>query len=298
VKRFLLAVLCSLAVGPAFAGSLDEMISPVSSPTVNEDPRNVTDIRPMYMYTSIPKDFITGGGNYSVVAMQLRVALHERFSFIATKDGYIFLRPHAGVPNNNGFANLAFGFKGSLFQSEEWAAIVSAGLRYEAPTGNTDVLQGQWGGGGSGVINPFLSAAKGFGDFHVQMYTGPRVAISGIDSSYWDFNLHTDYRIPWMNLYPLFEFNLVQTYDGGRRLPIDQEGNDLVNLGAHYASGNTVATTAFGARWRACEWMDFGVTAEVPVTQSEGLLGWRITSDVVIRPFGFKLPPWPWLTGA
>ena len=64
MKRFLLAVLCSLAVGPAFAGSLDEMISPVSSPTVNEDPRNVTDIRPMYMYTSIPNDFITGGGNY------------------------------------------------------------------------------------------------------------------------------------------------------------------------------------------------------------------------------------------
>ena len=57
----------ALQVGsrPAFAGDttpLQNMISPVSVPTLNEDPRVDTEIRPMYMFTSIANDFATNGG--------------------------------------------------------------------------------------------------------------------------------------------------------------------------------------------------------------------------------------------
>lgn len=71
----------------AFAGALEEMISPVSAPTLNEDPRVDTEIRPMYMFTSIANDFATNGGKYQVVAVQARAALTDRIGFIASKDG-------------------------------------------------------------------------------------------------------------------------------------------------------------------------------------------------------------------
>jgi len=264
------------------AGSLDEMISPMSMPTVNEDPRSTTEIRPMFMYTKISEDFVTNGGNYSVVAVQLRLAITERIAFIASKDGYIWLRPDDVVPDDDGLANLAFGFKGSLIRDEEHAFILSGGLRYEAASGSQDVLQGF----GKGVLNPFLSVAKGFDDFHVQAYTGPGLALTSDDSSYYDLALHFDYRL-MERLYPLLEFNWRHTLRGGDRLPIDQEGWDLVNLGSQDAGGESVATIAFGGRWRITDDLDFGAVAEFPVTSRHDILDWRVTTDLIWRPFGW-----------
>lgn len=262
---------------------LDDMISPVSSPTVNEDPRVDTELRPMYMYTQISKDFVTNGGNYSVVAAQVRVAITDRIAFIATKDGYIFLRPDDVVPDDEGWANIAFGFKGVFYEDEDAAFIFSGGLRYKAPWGNTDVLQGK----GEGTLNPFLSVAKGFGDFHMQGYTGPILPLSVEDTTQYDVNLHFDYRF-FEQLYPLFEFNWRYNIRGGGRLPIDQEGWDLVNLGSSDSGGESVATVAFGARWRIIDTLDFGAVGELPVTSRHDIFGWRVTTDLIWRPMGWN----------
>jgi len=270
------------AVGLAAESPLEEMISPVSVPTLNEDPRIATELRPMFMYTSIANDFVTGGGNYQVAALQARVALTERIGFVATKDGYVWLRPDHGVPSNSGWANLAFGFKGSVWQDEESASIVTVGLRYEAPWGNQDVLQGR----GDGLLNPFVSAAKGFDDVHVQLYAGPRIAISGEDSSFFDGSLHVDYQL-W-NLYPLAELNWVYVYDAGRRLPIAQEGFDLVDIGSSEAFGESVVTTALGLRYRILDDLDVGVAGEFPLTSDSGIFGWRVTTDLIWRPMGWN----------
>ena len=67
-RAFRIPLLLSLALAAfalqtgsrlAFAGPLEEMISPVSVPTLNEDPRVDTELRPMYMFTSIANDFAT-----------------------------------------------------------------------------------------------------------------------------------------------------------------------------------------------------------------------------------------------
>lgn len=266
----------------AVASPLEEMISPVSVPTLNEDPRIDTELRPMYMFTSIANDFVTNGGRYQVAAVQARVAITDRIGFIATKDGYIWLSPEEVVAGNNGWANLAFGFKGALWKDEETASIFSLGLRYEAPWGNQDVLQGK----GDGLLNPFISAAKGFDDLHLQLYAGPRVAISGQDSSFFDGSLHVDYRF-W-RFYPLAELNWVYVYDAGRRLPIAQEGFDLVDLGSSEAGGESVVTTAFGFRYRIMDDLDFGVSGEFPLTSDSGIFGWRVTSDLIWRPVGWN----------
>ena len=283
VFRAAVALLVWLGLAwPAAAGPLEEMISPVSAPTLNEDPRSTTEIRPMFLYTSIANSFATGGGHYEVVAVQARAALTDRLSFIATKDGFIWLRPDEVVPSETGFANLAFGFKGALWRDEPSASILTLGFRYEAPWGQQKVLQGK----GDGLLNPFLSAAKGFGDLHLQLYTGPRIAIDGDDSTFYDLSAHVDYRFG--RFYPLAEFNWVYVLDGGRRLPIDQEGFDLVNIGSSQAGGGSVATTALGFRWRLTDDLDFGVAGEFPLSSDPDIFGWRVTTDLIWRPLGWK----------
>jgi len=253
------------------------MISPVSLPTINEEPRIATEVRPFFIYTSISDDFVTGGGHYAVAAVQARLAITDRLAFIASKDGYIWLRPDHVVADDEGFANISFGLKGAVIRDEESALIASVGLRYDAPWGNRDVLQGR----GDGALNPFLTVAKGFGDLHVQGYTGPRLAIADADSSFYDLSLHCDYRLGIF--YPLVEFNWVHVIEGGRRLPIDQEGFDLVTLGATEAGGESVATLALGARVRLIEGVDLGLAGEFPLTERSDIIGWRITSDVALR---------------
>jgi hypothetical protein len=283
-----MALALGILVGAAPAraqsrSSLDEMISPVSMPTVNEDPRVDTELRPMYMYTNISKDFVTNGGNYSVVAAQARVAITDRIGFVATKDGYIFLRPDDVVPDDEGWANIAFGLKGVLYKDEDAAFIVTGGLRYEAPWGNQDVLQGK----GKGMLNPFFSLAKGFGNFHLQGYTGPNLALAVDDTTSYDVALHVDYRV-FEALYPLLEFNWRYNIRGGGRLAIDQEGWDLVNLGSTDSGGESVATLAFGARYRVIDTVDVGAVGELPVTDRHDILGWRVTTDVIWRPMGWN----------
>ena len=109
------------------------MISPVSVPTLNEDPRVDTEIRPMYMFTSIANDFATNGGKYQVVAVQARAAITDRIGFIATKDGYVFLDPKDAVPDHSGLGQRRLRLQGLGGGTRDTASIVSLGLRYEAP---------------------------------------------------------------------------------------------------------------------------------------------------------------------
>ncbi len=283
-------VAASLTVGgSAWAGEADSFgrfVSPVSNPVNFEDPRPTTEVRPLYAYHRIDREFVTLGGDAHVVAAQARIALSERFGLIATKDGYVWLNPKQALPKKNGWANIAFGCKYATYRDPERQAMATVGLRYETASGDKDVLQGR----GDGVLNPFLSALWGAGDFHLLGYTGTRIPISGNDSTFYDLSLHGDYQFG--PLYPLVEFNWVQTLDGGRRLPIDQEGFDFFNLGSSQAGGHGVVTAAFGARWRVLDdfavaaertiGVDLGAAYEFPVTDRQDLFGWRVTSDVIV----------------
>ena len=96
---------CVLAAGaPRLAWAEDDpfldMISPITDPTNFEDPRSQSDVRPIYAYHIIPKSFARetlnsigapplNGGYVNVAAIQLRIAINDRWSIIATKDGTI-----------------------------------------------------------------------------------------------------------------------------------------------------------------------------------------------------------------
>lgn len=85
----------SLQVGNSklsYADDFDNLISPISNPVNFEDPRSLTEIRPIYVYHSIDDKFITQGGSVQLWALQLRYAIDDRLSVIATKDGYVVMK--------------------------------------------------------------------------------------------------------------------------------------------------------------------------------------------------------------
>ncbi len=312
------------------AAPLAGFISPVSNPVNFEDPRARSEIRTLYVYHKLSDQFASGftnanelppiGGDAHVVAVQARVAVTDRLALIATKDGYVWLRPENVLTKEDGWANIAFGAKYSIYRDPERGALATVGLRYETPSGNTDVFQGQHPvlpnvldpgdpndpsyplaheSHGDGILNPFLSAgwgtAAGPGNVHLLTYTALRLPISGYDSTFFDLSLHADYEVdtgPCGKLYPLIEFNWVQTLDGGRRLPIDNEGFDFFNFGTTGSGGRGVVTGAVGFRYRILEGVgdifgsslgaDLGAVYELPLTDREDLFGWRVTTDLTL----------------
>ena len=63
---------------------------------------------------------------------------------------------------------------------------------------------------------------------------------------------------------------------------------DVTSLGTAGIDGDSVATMAFGFRYRIFDSLDFGAVAEYPVTANEDVIDWRFTTDLIWRPFGWR----------
>lgn len=284
-KRTISSSLLSLAMIAcgaitAHADRLSDMISPISNPVNFEDPRAITEIRPIFLYHKIDNKFVTNGGQVMGGAVQARFALDDRFAIIATKDGFLHLQPNAAVPDGDGFANVAAGVKYSFYRDAAAGQVATAGIRYEIPMGDKDVLQGQ----GDGIFNPFISGAYAVGPVNFMAYTAFRFPVSNGDSSFYDADFHMSTPIDgW--LFPTFEVNVQHVLDAGNRLPIPDEGADFFNLGSSTSDGKTLVTGAVGVRARFCPDIDAGISYQFPMNSGEGtrIYDWRITTDLVYR---------------
>jgi hypothetical protein len=258
-------------------GSFDRMISPITNPVNFEDPRARTELRAVYAYHELANDFVTGGGDVRIYALQARFALNDRLTLIAGKDGWIDFNPDSGLDDESGFANIVAGFKYALLKNDHTGSILTAGLKYEIPAGNTDVFQGR----GDGVLNPFFSGGMALQGMNVIAGTGLRFPLDDDDSTFYDFDLHVD--VPLDRFYPSLELNVVHVLDGGNRLPIADEGQDYFNFGASEADGKTLVTGAVGGRYRLADSLDWGFAYQFPLTSGSGtnVIDWRITTDLI-----------------
>lgn len=262
------------------ASQLDKLSSPVGHPLVFEDPRISTELRPAYAHHRIQKGFVTQGGTVNYYALQARFALDDRWAIIATKDGYIDFNPDAALSDEEGWANITAGAKYAFYVDDAAGSIATVGLRYEAPWGSDEVFQGE----GDGVINPFLSAATILGPVNIMANTGVRVPFDDADSSFFDANLAVTYPIA-ERFFPSFELNVVHVLEGGKRLPIADEGFDLFNFGSSEADGETTVLGAAALRVRLMDNLDWGVAYQFPMTSGSGsnLTQWRVTTDFIFR---------------
>jgi hypothetical protein len=286
-----------LLASPLVAGAadstetwLDKTISPVSNPIYFEDPRITSEVRPIFMQHYLPETFHFQGGNVPlggdvrVYALQLRYALTDRLGLIATKDGYIEFRPDHTLTHEYGWANLAAGLKYALVDNREKQLIVTPGFTFEIPTGNSDVMQGR----GDGEWNLFVSAEKGFDNFHVTGNLGFRIPNNFDDqTAQAHYSLQLDYYV-CQYFIPFFAANgYTMLSNGDHKLlgavDLNTEMYDLINFGSTAARGHTQITVGGGFRSRLLPNLDLGVAYEAGVSNPEGIFDGRITADVIWR---------------
>lgn len=284
-SRIICTALLSLGVtASASADRLSDMISPGFHPVTFEDPRSISEARLLYAHHQIDDDFVTGGGDVNVYALQLRYAVNDRLALIATKDGFVDFNPNTTLSNNTGWADIEVGAKYALYQDSEAGQILTAVMRYTIPTGNQDVLQGK----GSGEIHPTISGAIALSErLTLTADTGFRIATDSSYSSFWDSDLQLDYRVntSYGDWYPLVGASLIHVLDAGNQLPIADEGQDFFNLGAAGSGGENMAIGAAGLRFRPVSYLDLGATFQFPLDGGSGtrILDNRWTFDAIFR---------------
>ena len=274
----------------ASASWLDTTISPVSNPIFFEDPRITSEIRPVYMYHSLPNTFYFNGGkaplggDVQVFAVQIRYALTDKLALIATKDGYIEFQPEKTLPHHYGFADASAGLKYALLNDEARQFILTPGFTISLPVGSSDVFQGY----GAGEWNLFVSAEKGFDKFHLTGHAGFRLPNNfAEETAQLHYSLQADY---FVNQYfvPFFAANGYTILSNGSDnriggVPLNTELYDLINAGSTGARGTTQFTVGGGFRSRICSKVDVGVAYEAGVVDPVGIFDNRITADVIVR---------------
>jgi hypothetical protein len=259
--------------------AFDDFIQPVSNPIFARDPRSSTHARFLFINNWTPDTHaVAPDDQIQVYAVQVNLALTERLSLLAEKDGYAVINRG---PLSEGLLNLAVGLKYAFLRRPERQFIVSGGLMFEAPTGESAVLQGD----GSGVLTPFLSAGKGWGAFHTIANMGLSIPMDDdANSGFFYWQQHFDYVVAdWFA--PLVEFNWFHYTSGGDRgIPSAVgEGDGLLNFGTTGMAGADLVTVAVGARFRLTHWLSSGLVWETPISSRKDLIDNRIVLDVILR---------------
>jgi len=269
---------------------------PITNPTLFDLALPTTNLHPIYMYHQLPGTVSPGvpaGGDVQLYALQFEIALSERLSIVATKDGYVDMDMDSGsaLSDSSGFANLGAGLKYAFILDPESQTVVSGSATVELPTGNSDVLQGE----GDGLVNLIVSGLKLHDEWQFAGAVGLQVPFDSEQSTEGWLSAHVSYEVsPYF--IPLVELNWFHVIDAGNgtgnyptqvggAVPavVPFEGGDLFNIGALNAGSNRdLVTAAVGFRSRLTEQVDIGVAYEFPLTDDEdSLIDDRITVDMV-----------------
>lgn len=277
----LLATAAATAAANDTGSWKDDAISPVANPLFFESPLIESELRPLFVYHKIADSFI--GGFARVYAVQARWAVTDRLAIIATKDGYIDLRPKQVVAHNEGWADISAGVKYALIDDEEKQFILTPGLKFELPTGEEDAFQGN----GDGEFDVFVSAMKGWDKFHVTASVGARVPLDmDEETASLHYSLQLDYNtckyfIPFV---ALNGFTVVSEGDGLDLQALNAvEGYDIINFGASTSGGESQVAVGLGFRSKVCKHVDLGFAWEKGITSPRGIFDERFTVDAVVH---------------
>lgn len=258
-------------------GCYDDFISPMTNPAYFEDPRQLTEVRGIFINHKLPVLLGNPAGEIRVYAMQVRLRLTERLSLIAVKDGYI---DSSSPLIASGWADIGAGLKYSLYRDPTNGRLLSAGARFETTAGRRASLQGN----GDGVFDFFLSGGTRLGSRSHYLTTSG--FILPVDSQaenqmfYW--SNHVDRRFG-NKFYAFSELNWYNYMKDASAFPAPIEGGDLFNLGSPGVKGNNIVTNAWGFKIKPNRNIESGVAFEFPMTQRRGVLDNRLTADLIFR---------------
>jgi hypothetical protein len=257
----------------------DRFISPMTNPVYFEDPRNLTEMKVLFLNHKIP-GAVLGGGNVQLAAVQLRAALTERLSLIATKDGYVFAGG-SDAPDIDGWANVSMGLKYNLFADPEMQRLLSVGTRVELPFGSYHALQGN---SKTSQFDIFMTGGTQLGELsHFISASGFRLpADHNKQNSQFYWSTHVDRRLRNRPIYGLLECNWyhwLSNVDGG--IPVG--GLDLYNFGSSGVAGTNIVTGAIGVKYKPTAGLEIGACYEVPLTERRDVMLDRFTADLILR---------------
>lgn len=269
---------------PGFLSGLrgfEHFYEPVGNPLYFESPFINTSLRLLYLAHDFPNDSQIGGGNVNVYAAQVRVALTDRFAFIATKDGWSDLNARV-LPSDEGWNDFAIGVKYALLADPESDFVLTSGLRWEWSNGDIRVLQGN-----TDELSPFISFAKGWDQLHLLGDVSARFPVDqdeGNNILQWD--LHLDYEIAPESLpgfAPMIEIHGLHYLSDGEKWPLSVGGYDYTNLGSMDVSGSSVISAGLGFRWKLNPHASIGSTWAFPLHSNDGdIMGNRFTFDLIL----------------
>jgi hypothetical protein len=266
----------------------DGFISPVSNPFLFEDPRSLTEFRPLFFYQTIPGSTpVLNGGNAGFYGAQFRLALTERWSVVINKLGGVWISPGSDspLPNETGFAELWLGPKFTFIRNLESGTVAAGGLTFQIPTGPSTVFQNT----GKLSLTPYLTGAQNFGctrfgSFNVMDTLGFTLRTDGQRSNYFFNSFHLDFDVGNLHrVYPLVELNWFSYTQSGTVNDFNVEGRDLANLGSTGVAGQNNLTIATGLRYKFSENFQTGLALEFPLTGNKELMNFRLGIDLIFR---------------
>ena len=274
----------------------DYLASPVTVPFLFEDPRALTELKPLFIYQGAPRgNPIFRGGNAEFYGLQARLAITERWSFTLNELGFVTLNPFnpsadplGRFSQSTGFAEVVMGPKYTFLRLEQWKTVVAGGLLFQIPAGSPKVFQNT----GTLSLVPYLSAAKnfclpaGWGSLNLMANTGFSGSIDRQRSDYYYLNAHLDYNIANTNMfYPFLELNWFHYTQGGRANDpgFGFEGLDLVNFGSHTVGGRDFLAISPGLRFKLNEHIQAGAAVSWPLLKQKEINDYRLTFDIIFR---------------
>jgi hypothetical protein len=282
-------------------GRYEGFSAPMSFPYLFEDPFITTGVYAWGLWHEFPERSVFQGGDATVAAVQLRLAITDRLGLIATQDGFTNMRPdNPLLDSEQGYMDLIAGLKYALIDRPDDRFILSGSLRYKTSQGTRSILQG----GGEGGWLPGLSLAYGTGETHVIADVGSYFPVDGdAESSFAFYNLHVDYSVS-PRFAPFVELNGIYWIDegdgsqtvklsNGARLPISAiqaalgtgpfEGLDVANLGSQRMNGKDYISGAAGFRFAVADRISLGLAYERPLTRTRSITKQRATVSVAFE---------------
>jgi hypothetical protein len=266
----------------------DDFISPMINFVFFEDPRTLTEARPIYVYHQTPDRVGTlgvPGGDIHLWATQIRLALTERLSLIATKDGYIVEDIDEGPLDDlldDGWAAVSVGLKYNLLRDVRRGRLGSIGMTYELPVGSRRALQAI----GDGEFHIFGSGGLRLhgGKAHYLTGFGVRIPVDDeVQTTSLHWSNHFDYRLT-QRVYFVSEaawWHWLSSADTG--LPLGVAGQDLFNLSSTNVTGNDLITKNFGLKYKPNRHVETGIAYEFPITGRDDVIKDRIQVDLILR---------------
>ncbi len=266
----------------------DVFASPLTNPFLFEDPRSLTELRPILIYQKIPStNPVFRGGNAEFFGAQGRIAFTDRFSLVINEIGFVSLNSGSGATasSGTGFSEIHLGPKFTFLRSSENKALGAVGLMFQLPYGKATAYQNT----GKLSLVPYLSAGKNFfetslGSINVLDTVGYAIATDKQRTNYFYNSIHLDYDVlNHHQFYPLIELNWFNYTRSGSVRPFGTEGADLANIGSIGVGGKNNLNLAGGFRFKFTEQLEVGAGVEFPLLKRRDLNNFRLTADLIWR---------------